>query len=278
MESLDHLIQIYSVGRSGSTLLCKAFGEVEDIASFSEPGALSNLLFLRELDGSRDQEITRLIRSCIQMDCKLQRAKTYVVKWPSWNIHFADLIQTAFPYTRNIFLYRDAELWANSWHRIYTKAHIDFDAIADSSVFGSEDEIARMIPLFLEFTEGFGKAKTIDVLGTLWLSPMDEYLKLYQQGIPFLAVRYEDFNSLREKTLQALFDYSGVPISAVDAALKAFEKDAQEGTLLEGTSQQEGAIQFSLSTEQVARLRAILQKHDTIKTPDFTLPGTFLPA
>ncbi len=103
---------------------------------------------------------------------------------------------------------------------------------------------------------------------------MDGYLRLHRQGIPFLAIRYEDLDTHRQQVIRAIFDYCDLPASKVEVALKAFERDSQQGTPLEGTSQQKSDTEFSMSAEQVARLRTILQKHDIINTPDFIVPGS----
>jgi hypothetical protein len=255
-------------------LLSQVFDEVEDVVSFSEPDVLTSCLFMRDPDGSRDPEIADLIRGCLYLLCKPQGGKTYAIKWRDWIVQIGDLIHAAFPRASNIFLYRDAEKWANSWHRVYSREGIDFDRPTDMSWIGNEDEVSRCLPFFPELTEGFGKARIVDALTTMWLSSMDGCLRLCRQDMPFLAVRYEDLNAHRQPVITAIFDHCGIPATQVKEGLRAFGRDAQEGTPLVGTSQEAGPTQFSMSEDHVARLRAILQKHDSIKTPDFTLPGT----
>ena len=275
MRSQVHPIFIYTVGRSGSTLLSQVFNRIGGVLSLSEPDMLTSCMLMREPNGSQDREIIRLIRSCILMACKPQGCRAYAIKWRDWTIHIADLIYAAFPHAHNIFLYRDAERWANSWYRLYTQVGIAFEALPEqedgfwSSAVSFNPSILRFLP------QVYGQATIRDTLFVVgWLSTMDRYLKLIQQNIPFLAVRYEDLNTHREPVLKAIFDYCGVSASQVKVALGAFSRDAQQGTPLEDTSQQEDAEQIALNAEQVEKLRAILQKHDTINTPDFTLPGT----
>lgn len=270
----ENLILVYTVGRSGSTLVSRVFSEVDGLVSFSEPDMLTQCMIVREPDGSRDDELVKVIRSCIRMVCKTHDASTYAIKWRSWMIDLADLIQAAFPAARNIFLYRNAEQWANSWYRILMAGGMDYDAPGMSTpMMDTEREANRIFPLLPKLTAGYEKVANGEIIHLMWLSSMDSYLRQYRKGVPLLAVRYEDLNTQREQVVKAIFEYCGLPTAQVKAGLKAFEQNSQQGTMLEGTAQHSDEAKVTMSAELVSRLHALLQKHDTINTPDFDLPG-----
>ena len=275
MGQIDHLVSIYNVGRSGSTLLSQIFGQVENVVSLSEPEVLTSCAFLREPNGSRDDELVALIRSSIRLLCQPRGQYVYAIKWRDWLIQLADLIHRAWPQGKNIFLYRNAETWLNSWHRLYTQFGIDFDAVAGESWIGIEQEAwPPLLPLFRKYTEDYEKALVVDDLIAMWLSDMDGYLNMHNRSVPFLALRFEDLNVHRQEVVQMLFDYCNIPVAEVPTALKAFERDSQEGTPLEGASQQD-EVQFTLTEKYLSRLHATLQKHPMIHHPGFDVPNTY---
>ncbi len=56
-----------SVGRCGSTLLSRAFGRVDSVQSLSQPDVYTQIAAMRPKNGSRDGELTQLIRSCTRL-------------------------------------------------------------------------------------------------------------------------------------------------------------------------------------------------------------------
>jgi hypothetical protein len=64
-----HSILIYSVCRCGSTLVSQALNQADGVVSFSEPDVYTQILMLREADGSSDPEVSALVRSCTKIIC-----------------------------------------------------------------------------------------------------------------------------------------------------------------------------------------------------------------
>ena len=73
--------------------------------------------------------------------------------------------------------------------------------------------------------------------------------------------------------MRGIFAYCGLPVSDVKGALRAFERDAQAGTVLSRENAKQGNA-LRLSDQQVADVHDVLQRHPVIKTPDYMLPGT----
>ena len=102
---------------------------------------------------------------------------------------------------------------------------------------------------------------------------MEWYLLMYAQGIPILAVRYDELNTYREQIVTEVFKYCGLPTGAVRETLGVFARDVQAGTELARDNPREGN-KLRLSDEQRNGVTKILQRHPVVKDSDFVVPGT----
>ena len=109
---------IYSVGRTGSTLLSKAFGALGTVCSLSEPDIYTQAVWLRRsAGGARDDEMRALLASSTRLllaPVANRQASVGVLKFRSLCIEIGDLLGQAFPQARNLFLYRDLAAWLPS--------------------------------------------------------------------------------------------------------------------------------------------------------------------
>jgi hypothetical protein len=106
----------------------------------------------------------------------------------------------------------------------------------------------------------------------MWLSVMEKYLTLYQQGTPMLAVRFEDLITAPHPVIQEIFNYCNITIADLTKVLKVMEKDSQAGTALSRKKLQH--IETNFTDEHRAEMAQILQSHPIIQTPDFIVPNT----
>jgi hypothetical protein len=227
---------------------------------------------LRHFDGSRDEEYARLIRSCTRI---LGRdAATLAVKFRASGIHLADLFHQVFPEARSVFLYRHAERWLESMNAGFT---MNLPGPRARSVF--RRFLLASAPLLMPFIERHGRQPTLAEAYILnWLSVMDKYLSLRREGVPFLAVRYEEIKAEPKPTIVKLLTYCGLPVDDIEGAYDTFSTDSQEGTALSRASRQENPAP-ALGPEDYAAARAVLAEHATIRTPDFDVaaaPGVEL--
>lgn len=278
-------IFLYMSARSGSTLLSHALNASGEVSSLSEPDAITQFVHLRTQSHGRqmlsEEELTILANSTMRFlfrpgtaytDCPLHH--TQAVKFRSEGVRVMDLFQRAFPDATNIFLYRDALGWVNSFHRIFTKL-----GLAQSR---SVDEWQQMY-------EGFLKVDLTDLrrylapdcqtlslteqLTLWWVANMEWYLGQWQQGTPVLAVRHSDLNTNSELTLEAIFRQCNLPPTSVQGALAAFAYDAQAGTALARENPNFGA-ELTISLQAVSEIVTILQRHPQLRHPNFWAPGT----
>ena len=121
-QPLKHLIIIYNVGRCGSTLLHHIFNQLNNTLSFSEPEIISQMVGIRPQNGSRDSELTQLLWSCICLLCKpsfTTNITHHVLKIRPIGFGIYDLMKQAFPESKTIFLYRNANQVVTSFIRAF---------------------------------------------------------------------------------------------------------------------------------------------------------------
>ena len=268
------LILIYSVGRCGSTLLSSVFNQVEDIVSMSEPDVFTQIVAIREWDGSNEAQVSALLQSCTKVLCKSpgrnRPALAWVIKFRSFGIEIADLLFKHFPETRTIFLYRDAETWWKSNYR----AFVQDDVKASAYLAMAQAWLSSLVPLVAEYSSEKGALSSLVKVGTLmWLSVMERYLTLYEQGAPMLAVRFKDLITAPERVIREVFKYCGFTTSNLTEVFKVMGEDSQAGTLL--SREKLRHIEVNLTDEHKAEMAQILQSRPIIQTPDYILPNTW---
>lgn len=280
LPAAGNLIMMYMTGRCGSTLLSHIFNELEGVTSLSEPDVATQFVHLRCADGSRDAELRALLGSVVRFLFKPappNASSTAALKLRSEGTQLADLYQAAFPAAKNLFLYRDALGWVASFYRIFTREGL-------ASAIPLEENLAFLGQLFAyDFTSlaacldpGTREVSLAEQLTLWWLAAIEWYLAKYDQGFPFLAIRYADLNERRESTLEAVFAHCGLPAASVPRTLGAFERDAQAGTAL---AREHPALgnRLRLSEAQREQIGRMVGRHPRIRLPDVLLPGTLQP-
>lgn len=268
------LLLIYSVGRCGSTLLSQVFDSVEGILSLSEPDYFTNVVLMRDKNGRRDAELTQLLQSAIAIQQKPlpnRHDHTVAIKFRSSGVEIADLIYAAYPDAKNLFLYRDAIKRTRSEVRA-------FNLFAEKPRKMQADVLDRwlhLVPLLAGYQRKarWGKLSRIEMSALAWLSRMDRYMALFEQGVPLCAIRYEDMISQPGDVVSQLFDFCDIPTHLAADTLHVFAKDSQAGSSLARTTIDQ-TVPNELTPKQLNQIRKLLQRHHTVKTPDHILPGT----
>jgi hypothetical protein len=275
--SLDDkkLILVYSVGRTGSTLLGSALNAARGIVGLSEPDVFTQLVAYRNWDGSNDAEISALVESCMKLLCKPTEQTPdpagWVIKFRSFSIELGDLLHKHFPNTRNIFLYRHAEHWLNSMVRVFgdTEGDIGFRTFI-------QGWLSTLVPPIARHVQADGTLLSYpSMFAMLWLNTLERYVSLLNSGMPGLAIRYEDMNAAPQETLRQIFEFCSLPMTSMEAVYQVLEKDSQAGS---GMSREALSHKKSgLTDAQRSDLFRELQVHPEIQSPDFVVPGTWIP-
>jgi hypothetical protein len=269
------LILVYSVGRTGSTLLGSALNAAEGIVGISEPDVFTQLVAHREWDGSNDAEVSALVKSCLKLLCKpteqIPGPAGWVLKFRSFVVQLGDLLHENFPRTRNIFLYRNAEPWLDSMIRAFGAGGEDVGFRT-----WAQGWLSTLVPPINRHVQAGGSLLSIASLCSLvWLSTMERFIQIQGAGMSGLVIRYEDMKVAPRQALTTIFEFCGLPTTSMDAVYQVLERDSQAGS---GISQD--ALkhrQSGLSDAQRADLHRELQSHPIIREPDFIVPETWMP-
>jgi hypothetical protein len=277
LPKVDTLILIYGPGRSGSTLLSHIFNELDTVMSLSEPDAVSRFAHLRDPDGSRDAELSELLDSAVRFLFKpnpYKKATTFSLKPRGEVIRAMDLYRAAFPGAKNLLAYREAVGWVASWSRFFrSRREPEYRPLGEWVDFFARLAGRGADDLRFYLGEGDGDVPLVKALALWWLFLMEDCLRQHERGVQALALRYDDLNAHREEVLRKVFAYCGLPVSGVEKALKAFDRDAQADTVLARADPSRGST-LRLTDQQLADVHDVLQRHPVINTPDFVLPGT----
>jgi hypothetical protein len=281
-------IFLYMSARSGSTLLSHAFNASGVVTSLSEPDVITQFVHLREaaararpepahqepaLQALADGAMRFLFRPQSSQIGGVPRA-TQAVKLRSEGVRVMDLLQNTFPQAKNVFLYRDALGWVNSFHRIFTKLDLAAPLTVDAWQTMYEGFLqADLAHLRGYLPPGCTHLSLAQQLLLWWITTMEWYQAQWQRGTPVLAVRYADLNQERALTLDAIFAHCGLPADAVEPALAAFANDSQAGTAVARTVANKGS-DLTLDDRAIAEIITILQRHPFLRHPNVWLPGT----
>jgi hypothetical protein len=271
LEIPENLVIVYSVGRCGSTLVHSAFNQLENTLSLSEPGVYDQLVIMRQWDGSNDAEISELIESCTKILCTSSRlddhSYRWVIKLRSYGIEIADLIFKHFPKAKIIFLYRDTETWMKSVFR----ASLGEIPNTVDSLKAMQNQVSQVSPLIHQ-DEQDQPLSYLQILTLAWLSVMEGYLRLHQQGVLALAIRFQDLITAPQQTIIEILKYCDLPTTNLIQVFEVLQKDSQADTILSKANLNNQQVE--LTEEDLKEIRATLQEHSTIKTSDFIVPNT----
>src|SRR5690606_16633167 len=141
-------------------------------------------------------ELTEILRACSLLLSQRGngiRPARVTLKFRSHAIALADLLYTAFPSAYNIFMYRQAQSWAQSVFRFLQRLNFvnelsPVDAVSLWHRLTGED-VAYVEPYINPQVEMISFS---DLLAPAWTSYFDRYMLQVQRGVPFYPLRYED--------------------------------------------------------------------------------------
>jgi hypothetical protein len=270
-------IFVYSTGRSGSTLISHVFNESKVVASLSEPDAASQFVRLRMGGNYQEAELCHLAQSTLRFLFKSYHTpeiQAHALKFRSEALRVMDFYQAAFPQGKNLFLYRDAMGFAASVYRIFKSVGVpEYSSVNDWLSRNETNFQWDFSHLRAYLDDGCEQISSLEDLTVWWIAHMEFYLAQVERGVPVLAVRYADLIQNQADVLKAVFAYCDLPLGVVQQGLKAFDRDAQAGTILARENPKEGN-KLKLTEEEIESITAVLQRHPVLKTADFTVPET----
>lgn len=234
LRAPETLIFVYSIGRCGSTLMSRILNHIDGMYSLSEPDIFTGMTYLRNADRSRDAELTDILRACSLLLARCgdgTHPARVTLKFRSHAIGLADLLYAAFPHAHNIFMYRQAQSWAQSVYRFLQRLNFA-NAFSPADAAGLWQRLTGEDAAYVEpYIDSYAETVMFsDLLAPAWTSYFDRYMQQRERGVPFYTLGYEDLNAQREAALQAMFAYCGLPAAAVEQTMRGFDTDSQAGT------------------------------------------------
>ena len=266
----SRLILIYSIGRCGSTLLSTAFSAVEGVESLSEPDIFTQMIGTWGADDLDGENKRRLLRSCTLLQClpgQIRGATAWALKFRSRVTEMWPLFYAAFPEAKVVFLYRHAEPWARSFHRIM--------GAPDPTATMPLDELRNMFGHLTQRLESLEMASPLEILTSYWLAPMEGCLAMQRNGIPAFVMRYEELSRAPKEVFSQLLTFCGLEAHTVRDLDAVLARDAQEGSQLSRESLANTTAH--LAPEHLETLRRLIRENSPELAADTILPGTYLP-
>jgi hypothetical protein len=237
---------LYSVGRSGSTLLGRALHSLPDVICVAEPDAPISCIA-----PSLTTQGSELLKTCIGLLCRpdpRKRASHHVIKLRHLGIKLAGALHQLYPASRALFVYRNA---------------IDF-------VQSTLRAFHPLPPQIRDYHQD-----PVRYVAKAWQSMMQQYLALHRSGVAISALRYEDLNREPQKALAAVARWYRLPALDLATTSGVFAVDAQAGSNLSRESLRRKSIdEFGSAAQLAEKVRETLANHQEINQPDLVLPGT----
>lgn len=273
--AVDQLILIHNIGRCGSTLLHHALNQSGALISLSEPDVFGAFVALRHGSPDENQHLVDLLRLCLPLTFKQwPQNRVVALKFRGQGMKIIDLMHIAFPQAAHLFLYRNAIDWAASIYRLVARDRTPLDMSRTAAIKQMQLYMGLTIDeAEAAFNPQYETVTLVEYLAIEWLLMLDHYRACHAQDMPMLALRYEDLTHHPRRSLEAIFDYCGLPVSAVAGALAAFEQDSQRGTNLARDNESSGNTE-GLTPEQINQIERVLQRHPVVQSADTILPGT----
>jgi hypothetical protein len=279
-----NLIFLHSVGRCGSTLLGKALALNKDVVLLSEPDIFSQLVNLRLANKVSDKTLRQWANAAVHWLNWCHVSNNVVIKFRSHCIEIADLLAACFPHAKNVFLYRNAHAvcesfaqgyWAKGLYGFiffsvqrYRIARFLFRALL-RPIKAAQGNYSPLLHRYPSEQFPYTGVNAIPLL--MWLSVMERYQALYNAGISFVALRYEEMMANPYDIISSLLKLCGLPSGAQNKLDELLASDAQEGSFLSRNTRRG----HMFSKNDFNEMDFILSKNNIIPTADHRVPGDF---
>ncbi len=277
-------VMIYSVGRSGTTLLSKMLARVPSCVSLSEPDVYINLL----QHGQCGEETKQLMAAVTKFYFQPRThpdATHLVLKFRGMGTELALPLRQALPNVAELFLYRDCEAFVVSsmrafsyfpsplWgirllHELWFTRPVLTCFLAQHAT-----EMQRFFPWTARYTASeLCRLGPVGMLTLAWLSMMDCAWRISQTEKPLPTLRYEELIGDPPHVMRELFRRFGLSPGDTELALLALADDSQRGSVVA----RQRTSRFELRARDKQVIRQVLAEHPVINRPDYQLPAAIV--
>jgi hypothetical protein len=108
----------------------------------------------------------------------------------------------------------------------------------------------------------------------MWTSILDRYMELLENGVPMLAIRFEDIKTVPRDATRKIIEYCGFSNVDMKAVYDVLEKDSQAGSAV--SQEMVGHRDFKLTDTHRADFTKVLQAHPVIHSGEYVVPSTWV--
>jgi Sulfotransferase domain len=265
-----NLVHLFNMGHCGSTLLHHVFNHVPGVWCISEPLCFVNIAF--ERFSADDALLRKLSSASLRFMMRFPfavDAETIIVKHFNQVNAQMKMLHDSVPNTKSMFLYRDGKSWTNSFYHFVQKVGGGLVVPPEMREFqwwimsgnAPRSQIDGIVDLDADVV-------TFDRIAAFgWAMHVQQYLKAVDDGVPMIAVRYNELINDREETIRNILTYLGLPTDSVPSTLRAFEADSQKGTRL---ARNKSDLNFE--DENYARVAEVFAHLRVTVDPNIILP------
>lgn len=272
LPPVENLIIMYMTGRSGSTLLSHIFNELDDVVCLSEPDVVTQFVHLRHDAPERENEFKALFDATIRVLFKPNPFKAPTACAFKGRSHLSsamDLFQATFPHAKNLFMFRDVVGFVRSFDRLFRSSGFPDEQPLEVAISGFSEWFGHDLKSLIERLElDIDPISRIQWLTVWWICLIEDYLAQTSKGIPAMPINYTNFNTNRESTVTAIFDYCDLSTDKVPDIMHMFDRDSQAGSVLARENPKQGN-QLQLTQTQTDEIRNIIERHPVIKSVDY---------
>lgn len=253
-------IFVCGIGRSGTTLMNRAFHQLDNTIVYDEPDVFMQMVRLSPEERKPLIEATTTSFS--------EPNKRLVMKQRSFVSYMMDSILETYPDARIVYMYRNTFDWVISNMRLVLRTPWPAGIVHETITI----IFKRFLPA-LDPAE-FRSLQMVEAGALLWLRFNEHYTDLVKQGYPILGIRYEDLVAHPESVVSQVFDFCDLPQDQVDTALNAFERNSQSGTIFS----RKNLADIELDQRQIDLIQGMLDRHDWMNDPNIRLEGSVVPS
>jgi hypothetical protein len=263
---------VHSTGRCGSTLLSKALDTAAGVRSLSEPDDLTQMIGLREDDGSTDEWLKGLLRSSVRWrsnPCRGNPPDVVALKMRAEVMALADLYADVFPSAKHVFLYRDGLTWMRSIYRKWP-THVDVHDQENNARI--QESWSHTLRLLREAPLKDARLNAVEIRILGWIVSMEGYFALLDAGVPLCSIRFEDLTASPVPVLKDIFGFCRIENVDWESIREVLGRDSQAGTVFARDAV--GKNENMLTPALVEDVRRMIASRPRLGVPDVILPGT----
>jgi hypothetical protein len=234
-DGIQHSIRIvhlFNIGHCGSTLLHNVINAGGEAWSLSEPKFTFDLAKNRDfVSDDRRLALARAGVACLSLLPRVSERKMVVIKHFSQATKIFGSWFAATPGAPNLFLYRDAYSWTNSFYGFAQRKGVSIQLPRNTRSDRWQRMSVSMPESFVRSILDFDvdDLRFEDMAAVTWARNIHEFQDARSTGKVIHSFSYQQLTKDRVATVRAVFAACGISDHNLGHAIEAFDHDSHEG-------------------------------------------------